>query len=229
MRGMAHSMAIPSAPIQAGTGQSSVPAAYMREQGRAPVAQLHRLLPSEGKGHRFESCRARHLQHAHFRPPRSRDSGLALRPCPVSGMITDRPVAPRCAHRRCCMPLVAELNRRKVFNGAAAYALFGWLVIEVVGFFLKDRLGQTLFGGNTYLAYGSKPVPVFAGRGSLSQGLNSSRRYCRRAPTRSTWRLPTAPTMSTNRRTGSMMHWLSNHTRPASRPDGSASLFAASC
>ena len=27
----------------------------------APVAQLDRVLPSEGRGHRFESCRARHL------------------------------------------------------------------------------------------------------------------------------------------------------------------------
>ncbi len=30
----------------------------------APVAQLDRALPSEGRGHRFESCRVRHfLQH----------------------------------------------------------------------------------------------------------------------------------------------------------------------
>jgi hypothetical protein len=27
----------------------------------APVAQLDRALPSEGKGHTFESCRVRHL------------------------------------------------------------------------------------------------------------------------------------------------------------------------
>ena len=27
---------------------------------RAPVAQLDRALPSEGRGHRFESCRVRH-------------------------------------------------------------------------------------------------------------------------------------------------------------------------
>jgi hypothetical protein len=26
---------------------------------KAPVAQLDRVLPSEGRGHRFESCRAR--------------------------------------------------------------------------------------------------------------------------------------------------------------------------
>ena len=26
----------------------------------APVAQLDRALPSEGRGHRFESCRVRH-------------------------------------------------------------------------------------------------------------------------------------------------------------------------
>jgi hypothetical protein len=33
--------------------------AYMRAQ--APVAQLDRALPSEGRGHRFESCRVRHV------------------------------------------------------------------------------------------------------------------------------------------------------------------------
>ncbi len=27
----------------------------------APVAQLDRVLPSEGRGHRFESCRVRHF------------------------------------------------------------------------------------------------------------------------------------------------------------------------
>src|SRR5690606_35889056 len=30
---------------------------------RAPVAQPDRALPSEGRGHTFESCRVRHLQH----------------------------------------------------------------------------------------------------------------------------------------------------------------------
>ena len=30
----------------------------------APVAQLDRVLPSEGRGHRFESCRARHHSNA---------------------------------------------------------------------------------------------------------------------------------------------------------------------
>ena len=28
----------------------------------APVAQLDRALPSEGRGHRFESCRVRHFR-----------------------------------------------------------------------------------------------------------------------------------------------------------------------
>jgi hypothetical protein len=28
---------------------------------KAPVAQLDRALPSEGRGHRFESCRVRHM------------------------------------------------------------------------------------------------------------------------------------------------------------------------
>ena len=32
----------------------------------APVAQLDRALPSEGKGHTFESCRARQNSHFHY-------------------------------------------------------------------------------------------------------------------------------------------------------------------
>jgi len=34
----------------------------------------------------------------------------------------------------------------------------------IVGFFVKDRLGQPLFGGNTYLTYESKPMPVAVGQ-----------------------------------------------------------------
>ena len=33
---------------------------YMSSPSAAPVAQLDRVLPSEGRGHRFESCRVRH-------------------------------------------------------------------------------------------------------------------------------------------------------------------------
>ena len=40
-----------------------------RAFNRAPVAQLDRVLPSEGRGHTFESCRARHKikDLGHFR------------------------------------------------------------------------------------------------------------------------------------------------------------------
>ena len=38
------------------------------------------------------------------------------------------------------------------------------LLGPIVGFFLKDRLGQTLFGDNTYLAYAEKPLHVEAGQ-----------------------------------------------------------------
>jgi len=34
----------------------------------------------------------------------------------------------------------------------------------IVGFFVKDRLGQTLFGDNTYMAYESAPVEVHPGK-----------------------------------------------------------------
>jgi hypothetical protein len=47
------------------------------ESREAPVAQLDRALPSEGRGHRFESCRARHkavqiVFEIYFDPPSSR-------------------------------------------------------------------------------------------------------------------------------------------------------------
>jgi lipopolysaccharide transport system ATP-binding protein len=37
------------------------------------------------------------------------------------------------------------------------------LASPIVGFFLKDRLGQTLFGDNTYLSHASSPVRVASG------------------------------------------------------------------
>jgi hypothetical protein len=37
------------------------PANRLNGSAQAPVAQLDRALPSEGKGHTFESCRVRHL------------------------------------------------------------------------------------------------------------------------------------------------------------------------
>src|SRR5215471_10572203 len=40
----------------------AVAARLRYENGSAPVAQLDRALPSEGRGHKFESCRARHLR-----------------------------------------------------------------------------------------------------------------------------------------------------------------------
>ena len=36
-------------------------AANLQSRELAPVAQLDRALPSEGRGHRFESCRVRHF------------------------------------------------------------------------------------------------------------------------------------------------------------------------
>ena len=34
----------------------------------------------------------------------------------------------------------------------------------IAGFYVKDRLGQTLFGDNTYLSYADQPVPLQAGQ-----------------------------------------------------------------
>jgi hypothetical protein len=44
----------------AAAGGVAVTARLSYENSHAPVAQLDRALPSEGRGHKFESCRARH-------------------------------------------------------------------------------------------------------------------------------------------------------------------------
>ena len=44
-----------------GLGGVAVAARFGYENSHAPVAQLDRALPSEGRGHKFESCRARHF------------------------------------------------------------------------------------------------------------------------------------------------------------------------
>jgi hypothetical protein len=43
----------------------------------APVAQLDRALPSEGKGHTFESCRVRHVPEVELWADVSRLGGIA--------------------------------------------------------------------------------------------------------------------------------------------------------
>src|SRR3954452_5164668 len=47
----------------------------------APVAQLDRALPSEGKGHTFESCRVRHFP---YKPRTFWSPAAALSGCPVA-------------------------------------------------------------------------------------------------------------------------------------------------
>src|SRR5262249_14349922 len=44
--------------------------AFGYEGGHAPVAQLDRALPSEGRGHKFESCRARQVSNTQQSPVR---------------------------------------------------------------------------------------------------------------------------------------------------------------
>jgi hypothetical protein len=51
-----------------------------RPPGPAPVAQLDRALPSEGKGHRFESCRVRQLPRISLSTRRLASHGAELRP-----------------------------------------------------------------------------------------------------------------------------------------------------
>src|SRR6266446_1949471 len=46
-------------------GRCCRPANRLKDAPNAPVAQLDRALPSEGKGHTFESCRVRHFTPEH--------------------------------------------------------------------------------------------------------------------------------------------------------------------
>jgi hypothetical protein len=57
----------------------------------APVAQLDRALPSGGRGHRFESCRARHLPGRRPRPTRR---GLSPQPPAFGGAVSRLKAAP---------------------------------------------------------------------------------------------------------------------------------------
>src|SRR6266487_1603806 len=45
---------------------------------RAPVAQLDRVLVSEAKGHRFDSCRARHFTALSCRPERDANRSVLI-------------------------------------------------------------------------------------------------------------------------------------------------------
>ena len=46
-------------PVGLNADKNQTESRYNPISPQAPVAQLDRVLPSEGRGHRFESCRAR--------------------------------------------------------------------------------------------------------------------------------------------------------------------------
>lgn len=56
--------------------------------------------------------------------------------------------------------VVGGENISLVIEGRAHTELFR----PIIGFLIKDRLGQTLFGDNTYITYQSKPVSVASGQ-----------------------------------------------------------------
>ena len=56
----------------------------------APVAQLDRVLPSEGRGHRFESCRARQSFQSLIRSRRHEDWAV----CPDCAQVVPMTLAP---------------------------------------------------------------------------------------------------------------------------------------
>ncbi len=59
-----------------------LPTLNANDRRNAPVAQLDRALPSEGRGHRFESCRVRHSSKSSYLPakPAAEPGGLRRRP-----------------------------------------------------------------------------------------------------------------------------------------------------
>ena len=78
----------------------------------APVAQLDRALPSEGKGHRFESCRVRQLNQQ-FSTLALRANRLAAIPqqsIAAHSILEVRPAHPRRPHRN---PLMPNCSRRQ--------------------------------------------------------------------------------------------------------------------
>jgi lipopolysaccharide transport system ATP-binding protein len=89
-------------------------------------------------------------------------------------------------------------------------AVFATLPSPIVGFQVRDRLGQVIFGDNTYLALLGDPVKADAGS-SITASFDFAvpvlpmGDYTVRSP------LPTAPRMNTSNVTGSM-------TRSASSP-----------
>ena len=63
----------PAGPDVARCNCGRMPRMGYQSRLQAPVAQLDRALPSEGRGHRFESCRVRHLR------TKERNAGTLLR------------------------------------------------------------------------------------------------------------------------------------------------------
>lgn len=50
------------------------------------------------------------------------------------------------------------MGRQSIIHGSIA------LFSPIVGFFVKDRLGQTIFGDNTFFTYMNTPLSVSAGQ-----------------------------------------------------------------
>jgi len=94
---------------------------------RAPVAQLDRVLVSEAKGHRFESCRARHSSRrtplkSRTRPRRTRSFASSSRDPPQSN---DR-------RNAIPTPLAVPVSARKVIARVSAYSSRRVLVATVM-------------------------------------------------------------------------------------------------
>src|SRR5438034_8026994 len=78
------------------------------ESPRAPVAQLDRVLVSEAKGHRFDSCRARQSLHA-VRCSCFRCRSPVARPRPTQHA-GKKSILTRPSPGKCCDPTRAEEN-----------------------------------------------------------------------------------------------------------------------
>jgi hypothetical protein len=84
------------------------PQANRLNEPYAPVAQLDRALPSEGKGHTFESCRVRQLIERRRRcAPNDASSGPSR-----SGSWRSHSLSPRAGERGVCLPLIGRLHQR---------------------------------------------------------------------------------------------------------------------
>src|SRR5690606_11744655 len=119
----------------------------------APVAQLDRVLPSEGRGQRFKSSRARHLSHSDNRQQATVPGGYCQPSPPELGVRRGGAVPrPQPAHPlgRAPCPAQTSANKQPSLVGIASQAIHG----------LAFGGAKQCFAGNRLTLSGAPPFPL---------------------------------------------------------------------